>query len=133
MGRPTAISVRKPSLKIHRKPSPSPDVQTIIHDTSVKRPTTDSDMTYLEKKNIDEVTRQKLRKKDVYENYMHKIYNILVYQTKDQLHDNLASKATFQVVKTGRYPIGYLIILNNIFFSNQYEQHPIRYLCLATR
>ena len=120
MGLPTAISVRKPSLKIHRKPSPSPDVQTIIHDTSVKRPTTDADMTYLGNNNIDEVTRQKLRKKDVYENDMHKIYNILVYQTNDQLHDNSASEATFQVVNTGRYPTGYLMILKNIFFSNQY-------------
>ena len=85
---------------------PIPEVQTIIPDTSVKRPTTDADMNYLENKNIDEVTRQKLRKKDVYENEMHKIYNILVYQKNDQLHDNSASEATFQVVKTGRYPIG---------------------------
>ena len=95
---------------------PIPEVQTIIPDTRVKRPTTDADMTHLEKNNIDEVTCQKLRKKYVYENDMQKIYNILVYQTNDQLHDNSASEATLQVVKTGRYPIGYLMIPKKILF-----------------
>ena len=52
---------------------PYPDMPTIIPDTVVNRPKTDSDMTYLEKKNIDESTRQKLRKKDVYETDMQKI------------------------------------------------------------
>ena len=62
-----------------RETLPIPEVQTTIPDTSVNRPTADADMTYLEKKNIDEVTRQKLRKKYVYENDMQNIYNILVY------------------------------------------------------
>ena len=82
---PTAIMTKTPET------FPSPEVQTIIPDTSVKRPTTDADTTYLGKKNIDEVTRQKLRKKYVYENDMQKIYNILVYQINGQLHDNSAS------------------------------------------
>ena len=33
----------------------------------------DAEITYLEKKNIDKAIRQKLRKKDMYETYMHKI------------------------------------------------------------
>ena len=38
-----------------------------------KRPKTDAEMTYLEKKNIDKAIYQNLRKKDVYESDMHKI------------------------------------------------------------
>ena len=41
--------------------------------------------------------------------------------------------ATFRVVKTGQYPIEYLIILKKLFFSNQYEQHPILSICLVNR
>ena len=43
---------------------PYPEMPTIT-DLGIKRPKTDGDMTYLEKKNIDEAIRQKLRKKDV--------------------------------------------------------------------
>ena len=41
-----------------------------------ERPKIDGEMTYLEKKNIDEAISRKLRKKDVYELVMHKIYNL---------------------------------------------------------
>ena len=37
-------------------------------------------MTHLKKKNIDESILQNMRNKDVYESYMHKIYNIIVGQ-----------------------------------------------------
>ena len=53
-------------------------MQTIIHDTGVEHPKTEVDITYLEKKNIDEDIHQKLRKKDVYKTEMHKIYNLIV-------------------------------------------------------
>ena len=35
-------------------------------------------MTYLKKNNIDEATHQNMKKKDVYESDMHKIYKIIV-------------------------------------------------------
>ena len=76
-------------------------------------------MTYLEKKNIDEAIRQKLRKKDVYESDMHKIYNLIVGQTNEQLQEKSALDATFHAVKTDPDPIGYLMILKKICFSNQ--------------
>ena len=72
-------------------------------------------------------------KKDVYEIYMHKIYNLVVGQTKEKLQDKAASESSFRAVKTDQYPIGYLMILKRLCFSNQYEQHPIHSLCLATR
>ena len=53
-------------------------MQTIIPDTGVEHPKTEVDITYLEKKNIDEDIHQKLRKKDVYKTEMHKIYNLIV-------------------------------------------------------
>ena len=56
-----------------------------ITELGTERPKTDGEMTYLEKKNIDEAIRQKLRKKDVYESDMHKIYNLIVGQTNEQL------------------------------------------------
>ena len=90
-------------------------------------------MTYLEKKNIYEAIRQKLRKKDVYESDMHNIYNLIVGQTNEQLKEKAALDATFQAVKIDGYPIGYLMILKKICFSNQSEKHPIRSLCLSTR
>ena len=90
-------------------------------------------MTYLEKKIIDEAIRQKLGKKYVYESDMHKKYNIIVGQTNKQLQEKAESAATFQEVKTDRDPIGYLMVLKSICFSNQSEQHPIRSLCLSTR
>ena len=59
---------------------PYPDMPTIVPDTGVDHSKTDTDMTYLKKKNIYEAIRQKLRKKDVYETNMHKIYNLIVGQ-----------------------------------------------------
>ena len=109
---------------------PDPEMPTIT-ELGTERPKTDGEMTYLEKKNIDEAIRQRLRKKDVYESDMHKIYNLILGQTNEQLQEKAASDATFQEVKTDRYPIGYLMILKKIYFSNQLEQHPIRSLCLS--
>ena len=51
---------------------PDPDIPTIIPDTVVKRPKTETHMTYLERNNINEAIRQKLMKKDVYETDMQK-------------------------------------------------------------
>ena len=90
-------------------------------------------MTYLKKKNIDEVIRQNLRNKDIYKSDMHKIYNLIMGQTNEQLQEKAASDATFQAVKTDRDPIGYLMILKKICFSNQLEQHLIGSLCLSMR
>ena len=64
---------------------------------------------------------------------MHKIYNIIIGQTNEQLQEKAESDATFQAVKTYQDPIGYLMILKRICFSNKYEQHPILSLCLSTR
>ena len=75
-------------------------------------------MTYLKKKNINEAIRQKLRNKDVYKSDMHKIYNLIVGQKNEQLQEKAASNATFQAVKTDQDPIGYLMILKKICFSN---------------
>ena len=85
-----------------------------ITELGTKRPKTDGDVTYLEKKNIDEAIRQKLRKKDVYKSDMHKIYTLIVGQTSEQLQEKAALDATFQAVKTDRDPIGYLMILKKI-------------------
>ena len=51
---------------------PDPEMPTIT-ELGTERPKTDGEMTFLEKKNIDEAIRQKLRKKDVYKSDMHKI------------------------------------------------------------
>ena len=56
---------------------PDPEMPTIT-DLGTKRPKTDGEMTYLKKKNIDEAIHQKLRNKDVYESYTHKINNLIV-------------------------------------------------------
>ena len=64
---------------------------------------------------------------------MHKIYNLIVGQTNEQLQDKAESDATFQAVKTDQDPIGYLMILESLCFSNQSKQHPIRSFFLATR
>ena len=104
-----------------------------ITDLFIELPKTDVDMTYLYKKNINETNRQNLRKKDVYESDIYKIYNLMLGQTNEQLQEKFSSEATFQSVKTDRDPIGYLMILKRLWFSNQSEQHPIRSLCLATR
>ena len=111
---------------------PDPEMPNIT-DLGTERPKTDGEMAYLEKNNIDEAILQKLRNKDVYKSDMHKIYNIIVGQTNKQLQEKVASEATFQTVKTDKDPIGYLMILNRIFLSNQYEQQPIHSLCLSTR
>ena len=52
-------------------------------------------MTYLEENNIDEAIFQNLRNKDVYKSDMHKIYNLIVGQTNEQLQEEAASDATF--------------------------------------
>ena len=90
-------------------------------------------MTYLNKNNIYESIHQNLRKKDVYESDMHKIYNLIVGQTNEQLKEKAASDATFQAVKADWDPIGYLIILKSVCFSNQSGHHPVLSLGLATR
>ena len=90
-------------------------------------------MTDLKKNNLDEAIRQKPRNKDVYESDMHKIYNLIVGQTNEQLQEKASSDATLQAVNTDKYRIGYLMILNRLCFSNQSEQHPVRSLWLSTR
>ena len=60
---------------------PEPDI-TNITDLGTDLPKTDVEMTYLGKNNIDESIYQNLRKKDIYELDMHKIYNIIVNQNK---------------------------------------------------
>ena len=64
---------------------PDPEMPKIIPDTVVERPKTNADMTDLENNNIDEVIRQKLRKKDVYKYDIHNIYNLIVGNTNEQL------------------------------------------------
>ena len=69
-------------------------------------------MTYLKNNNIDEAIYQKMRNKDVYETDIHKIYNLIGVQKNEKLQEKVASDVTFQAVKTGRYPIGYLMTLS---------------------
>ena len=95
-----------------------------ITDLGTERPKTDGEMTYLKK--TDEAILQKLRTKDVHESDKHKIYNLIVGKTNEQLQEKATSDATFQAVKTKRDPIFYLMILKRLCFSNQYDQHPIR-------
>ena len=106
---------------------------TTITDLGTKLPKTDGEMTYLRKNNIFEAIHQKLRNNDFYKSDMHKIYNIIVGQKNEQLQEKAESDTTFQAVKNDQYPIGYLMILNRLCFSNKYEQHQIRSLCLYTR
>ena len=68
--------------------------------TDSDNPKTDVDMTYLEKKNIDDVIHQKLRNKNVYETNIHKIYNFIVGQTKEQLQEKAESDTAFLSVNT---------------------------------
>ena len=65
---------------------PDPEMPTVT-ELGTERPKPDGEMTYLEKKNIDEAIRQKLKKKDVYESDMHKIYNLIMGQTNEQLQE----------------------------------------------
>ena len=61
---------------------PYPEMPTIA-ELGTERSKTDGEMTYLEKKNIDEAIRQKLRKKDVYKSDMQNIYNLILGQTNE--------------------------------------------------
>ena len=66
-----------------------------ITDLCIERPKTDGETTYLKTNNNDEAIFQKLRKKDLYQSDMHKIYNLIVVQTNEQLQYKAASDATF--------------------------------------
>ena len=66
-----------------------------ITDLGIERPKIDGETTYLENNNIVEAIRQKLRKKDLYQSDLHKIYNLIVGQTNDHLQEKAASDATF--------------------------------------
>ena len=94
---------------------PDPEMPTTT-DLGTECPKRDGEMIYLEKKDINEAIPQKLRKKDVYESEMHKIYNLIVGQKDKQLQEKAASDATFQAIKTDRYRLGYLMILKMICF-----------------
>ena len=76
---------------------PDPEMTTIT-DLGIERPKIDGEMTYLEKNNIDESICQNLRKKDVYESDMHKIYNLILGRTNEQLQEKVVSDATSLVV-----------------------------------
>ena len=84
---------------------PDLDMPTIT-DLGTERLKTDGEMTHLKKKNIDEAIHQNMRKKDVYESEMHKIYNLIVGQIYEQLQQKAASDSTFQAIKTDQYLIG---------------------------
>ena len=101
------------------------DMPTINPYKDVNLPKSDIEMTYPEKKNINEVINHKPRKKDIYETNMHNIYNLIVADTNKPLQDKAASDTTFQAVKIDQDPIRHLIIFRNICFSNQSEQHSV--------
>ena len=107
---------------------PNPEITTIVLDTCFESTKTDMEITYPGKKTIDETICKKLMNMDSYKIDMHKIYNLIVGQTNEQLQDKASLQATFQAVKTVRYTIGYLMILNKLCSSNQSEQHPIHSL-----
>ena len=48
---------------------PNPEMPNLT-DLVTERPKTDAEMTYLEKKNMDESIRQNIKKKNVYKSYM---------------------------------------------------------------
>ena len=112
---------------------PDPDMPIIIPYTGVDHPKMDMEMNYLEKKSIDGAIFQKLRDKDVCETVMQNIYSLILVQTNKQLQGKAALDATLQAVKTVRNPIEYLMIPNELWFSNQSEQHPIISLCLEMK
>ena len=78
-----------------------PDISTTISDMVVDHPKMDTEMTYLKNKTIDKAIRQKLRNKDAYKIDMHKIYNLILGQTKNLLQEKAAPDATFQAVNIG--------------------------------
>ena len=96
----------------------------IIPEMGVHTLKTDKEMTYLENKNINKAICQKLSKKDVYETYTHKIYNIIVVQKNEQLQEKSASDTIFQVVKTVRNHIGYLTTLKCYSYQNNMDNFP---------
>ena len=57
----------------------------IVADLGTERPKIDAERTYLEKIIPMKQSKKNLRNKDVYESYMHKIYNLIVSQTNEQL------------------------------------------------
>ena len=95
---------------------PDPDLPTNILDSGIERMKTYAEMTYIYKKISDEVICQNLKKKDVYKSDMHKIYNLIVGQTDEQLQDKTVSDAAFQAVKTDWEPICHLMVFKRICF-----------------
>ena len=79
-----------------------------------KHPRMGAEMDYFKKNNIYKAIHHKMRKNDMYETYMHKIYNIIVGQTNEKLQEKAEFDATFHAFKTGRDHIGYLVILKKL-------------------
>ena len=59
-----------------------------IADLGTKSPKIDAEMTYLNKKNINEAIHQNMSKHNVYKSDM---YNIIVVQTNEQLQEKVVS------------------------------------------
>ena len=68
---------------------PYPEMPNIT-DLGIERPKTDGEMTYIENNNINDAIRQNLRNKGVYQSDMHKIYNLILGQTNEQLQEKAA-------------------------------------------
>ena len=94
---------------------PDPDMPTAMIDTGYEHPKTDIETNYLKKKNIDEAIHQKMRKKYIYMKPRCKRYTISSWaRLTKKLQEKAASYATSQVVKSGGYPIIYLMTLKKI-------------------
>ena len=63
---------------------PDQEMPSTIPVSGIESTKIDAEMTYLEKKNIDESMQQNLMKKDVYKSDMHNIYNIILGQTNEK-------------------------------------------------
>ena len=112
-------SFQQPIINETPETFPELEMPTITPETGTESPKTDREMIYLKNKDIDETIHNKSKKEDVCETDTHKTYNIIVGQTNDKLQEEAASDATFQVVKSVQYPIGYVMILNQLWFLNQ--------------
>ena len=82
----TGRTIYQPTI-VNETPVALPNrlMPTIVTDTGATSSKIYTEMTYLKKKNIDESICQKLRKIDEYDTDMHKIYNLFVSQTNEQL------------------------------------------------
>ena len=114
----TMMAIKKLKDHVYIRPSmPQTLDKTLGTHTGAMRDKTETELSYMEKKEIEMGIRKYLNKEDQYTMDMHQIYSIIVGKCSDAMIQKMKADADYTTVEDKCDPIGILQIIRKICYS----------------